>query len=201
MNLPVATRPALSFERVSDYAVLRVSVDGDPKADFAFSALPGSPDALAADTHRHEQSNVAELNRTQSFAVDVPAGKHRIKLDVVAGDWVVLSSITFPGAMDARCANLDARVLQDSHSLETLAWIWDVRSNWKADQSGAEFTPVSGIELTVPNVVAGIYQAQWWDTRAGVVIRTDKVRAKDQHLILELPSFSRDIALRLLAVR
>jgi hypothetical protein len=199
VNLPVATRPALSFERVSDYAVLRVSVDGEPKADFTFSALPGSPDAQAIDPHRHEQSNVAELNRTQSFAVDLPAGKHRIKLDVVAGDWVVLSSITFPEAMDARFANLDARVLQDPHSHEALAWIWDVRSNWKADQSGAEFTPVSGIELTVPNVVAGIYQAQWWDTRAGIVIRTDQVTAKDQRVVLQAPPFSRDIAVHLLA--
>ena len=127
----------------------------------------------------------------------VPAGRHKIKIDPLAGDWITLSQITFTGALDAKYADLAAFALQDTPSSETLVWVLNTKSNWKDDQTQAAPPPQNTIELTIPNIQSGNFAAEWCDTRTGQMIRTDQVSAKDGKLTVNVPTFNRDIALRL----
>ena len=199
VDLPAASKLTLHAGRVSDFAMLRVSVDGKPIGDTLYSATPGSPGTAKPEWADGRYS--ADVTDARTLATPVPAGKHRVTLDVVAGDWVTLNDVTFAGAVDARYADLAAVALQDAATHETLAWVFDAKSTWKADRDGPAVVPQTGVTMVVPNVTAGDWSALWFDTRLGKPVRTDHVTAKDGVLTLDVPDFTRDVALRLTPTR
>jgi hypothetical protein len=195
IDLAAATDMVLNVAQVSDYDVVRISIDDKPVRDLEFSALPGTPGLEKTEYSKEHSLYQGDLNK--KFSLPVPAGHHKIKIDPIAGDWITLSQITFSGALDAKYADLAGFALQDAPSLETLVWVLNTKSNWKDDQSQEAPAAQNGIQLTVPNIQTGSFNAQWSDTRTGRMIRTDDVNAADGKLTLSVPTFNRDIALRL----
>jgi hypothetical protein len=57
-------------------------------------------------------------------------------------------------------------------------------------------TPQDDVEVGVPGISAGAWTAEWWDTRGGSILRTDTVTAADGRLVLAVPRFTRDVAVR-----
>ncbi len=195
LDLPQAGDLVLSVAQVSDYAIVRVSIDGKPVRDFSFSALPGSPDVQTP--HFAEQNQLYQSDVNKDYHLALTAGHHRIKLDPIAGDWITLSKITVTNALAARYAGLQCVSVQDPVTHETLVWIQNTKSNWKDDRSEDTPPPMQAVELTIPNIDIGNYVADWFDTRAGGVIRSDKATPSGGVLSLHVPTFDRDIALRL----
>lgn len=195
VDLPAESKLTLRAGRVSDFAIVRVSVDGKPIEDVLFSATPGSPGITAGKWEDGHYS--ADIAAPRTLAAAIPAGKHRVTIDVVGGDWVTLNEIVFADALDNHYANLAAVAVQDAASKQTLAWLFDTRSTWKSDRDGPAPGQQAGVTMVVPNVSAGTWSAAWWDTHAGKTVRTDQVSTKDGVLTLAVPTFSRDIALRL----
>jgi hypothetical protein len=195
VDLPEASELVLDIDQVSDFSTLRILIDGKAVHDLAFSALPGSEYIKKTTLNTEHQLYVADLNKT--FRLPISAGHHQVTLDPVAGDWMTLSKISFTKALPAKYADLAGYAVQDAASHETLVWLLNTRSNWKEDQSQDSPPQQQAVELTVPNIESGKFAAQWWDTRKGQTIRTDDVTAKDGRLTLDVPTFNRDIALRL----
>ena len=109
----------IHVDTVSDEATLRIWIDDNPVADLQYSALPGSPDQESTKLLPGDQGVYqAVINKDRK--VPITAGKHKIVLDNIAGDWISLSSITIPNAKSSRSADLNALALQDSSSGETL---------------------------------------------------------------------------------
>ncbi len=99
LDLPAKTDLVLAVAQVSDFAVVRISVDGNPQADLAFSALPGSADASNSHFSQQDQIYQADINQSKRISLHVSPGHHRISIDPIAGDWVTISSVTFTDAL------------------------------------------------------------------------------------------------------
>jgi len=198
IDLPRQTQMVLHVSRISDYAMVRASVDGKPAMDFGLSALPGAAGVTHSDYR--EENHVYQSDVNSELALTIPAGKHKIKFDVMAGDWIMVNNITFAGALAAKYANLGALALQDQAKGQTLAWVFDTRSNWKDDQADNSPPAEETVRIGIPNLANGNYKADWFDTRVGKIIQSEKVlatAADSGNLTLSVPTFTRDIALRL----
>ncbi len=198
VDLPKASTMVLRVSKVCDAALLRVSVDDVPVADFPFSALPGAPDAKETKQRPREPGKpvVYEATVKAERTVEIPAGKHVVTVANIGGDWASLESITLGGAQSSK-KQLATLALQDSSAGETIAWVYDTRSHWQADRDGVEPAKFDAVTVTVPLDRSGPMRAEWWDTRRGEVVRTEDVNAVGGALKLKAPPFTRDVALRL----
>jgi hypothetical protein len=200
VDLPKSSTMVLRVSNVCDAAMLRVMVDDEPLADFPFSALPGAPDVKKTKARPREPGKplVYEATVNAERSVEIPAGKHFVTVANIGGDWASLESIVLKGALSSR-HQLATLALQDASAGETIAWIYDVRSHWQADRDGEEPAKFEAVTLTLPVDRSGSVRVEWWDTRRGVVIRTDDVTPTNGALRLTAPSFTRDVALRVYA--
>lgn len=199
IDFPHESKLTISAAKISDYALLRVSVDGRPIGDVLFSAVPGSPGTEKAEWDVVQKAYRATAPEPRVVPAVIPAGKHRVVIDAVAGDWVALTDLRFSNAVGNAYANLTTLALQDPASKETLAWVYDTRSTWKLDLDGGALESQSGVTMLVPNVSSGTWRVMWWDTREGKVVAEQRVTAENGLLTLKVPDFTRDIALRLVA--
>jgi hypothetical protein len=184
------------INKVSDHACLRVWIDDQPTADFQFSALPSAPDHEGEPKQVPDDPKIwqADINKDRTIAL--AAGKHKIELDNIAGDWISVDRITIPGAKSSRHADLNTIALQDDKTGETLVWLCDAMSNWLNDHDGKLPREIENIAMSIPLPVGGSYQAVWWDTRSGEILRQEEVSSNDGNLTLKTPKFLRDIAVR-----
>jgi len=87
--------------------------------------------------------------------------------------------------------------LQDATQGETLIWLQDPESNWSQDRDSKIPQTFTGAILRIPVPGNGPYKVEWWDTRKGIIRQRATVRMAGKTVILTVPAFSRDIALRL----
>lgn len=198
ITLPRPSRLILHVNAVSDKADLRVSVDGKTVAAFPFDAAPEGPKGYESTKQFPEYGGIYQAVFNTDRTVDLPAGAHTITLDNTAGDWLSLGSLTFENARSSRYVALRPLALQDVATGETLLWLQDPESNWFNDRADVAPQAFTGVTLALPLSRPGVYRVDWWDTRAGKVLRTDTVRSvKAGALSLAVPSFTRDIALHI----
>jgi hypothetical protein len=193
LTMPRAGQMIVHAVGVSDYAMLRVYVDGQPVSDFAFSALPT---ALPAGGHAHRSdSGMYQATIDKQCAVDLSAGKHTIELANLAGDWLMIQSVRFSHARSSKYADVFVNALTDRKSGQTIAWLHDPESNWQNDTKGIVPQTLEGITISFPTA-AGNYRVEWWDTYSGKIVAQSDERSPGQ-LNLSVPSLRRDMALRI----
>ncbi|HEX3358307.1 MAG TPA: DUF5060 domain-containing protein [Tepidisphaeraceae bacterium] len=198
VELKKAGDMTLHINTVSDHATLHINVDDNSIADFTFDAQPGGADQESTKmTEEPPQVYQAVFNKDRT--VPLAAGKHKIVIDNYAGDWVTVDRITFANAKSSKSADLNALALQDASAGETLVWLFDGTSNWQTDRDGLPHREIDSVSLSIPIARAGDFEASWWDTRTGSIIRRDQVQARDGMLLLITPKFSRDVAVRITA--
>jgi len=183
---------------VSDRAKVEVRVDGSLAAAFPLSAAPNQGQDFVSTKHFPEYGGIYQALFDKDRTVALPAGKHTLQIANTDGDWVSLGTYTLTGAWSSRFVPLRTVALQDTVTGETLVWVQDPESNWKNDRAGKVPQRFTGVQLTVPLPHTGSWQATWWDTRRGVPLSSSRLVAKTKTLTLILPTFTRDIALRLL---
>jgi hypothetical protein len=193
VDLPRATKIVLCVAKVSDHGTMRVLVNGEPKQDFFFSALPGAVGQKKTARNAHD---VWEADFDQNCAIELPAGRHQVVIDVVGGDWISLRSVTIVAARSSSLADLHVLALQDTASGETIAWLRDPASNWQRDLEKSPPRTVAGAVLRLPVPRAADYDVEWWDTRSGRIVGRGRVAPTGSRLELDVPPVHRDIALR-----
>ncbi|MBB6053179.1 hypothetical protein [Armatimonas rosea] len=197
VTLPQPAELILRILTVSDRAKLVVSIDDKPAASFAFNAAPNTGQDYTSTKHFPEYGGIYQALYNKDRKVALPAGTHTLRIENTDGDWVSLGGYTLTGAWSSRFVHLRTVALQDAASGETLIWIQDPESNWKNDRDGKTPQTFTGVQLTVPVPKATPYTAQWWDTRRGTIIKTERLSPPHKPLTLTLPSFTRDIAVQL----
>jgi Domain of unknown function (DUF5060) len=190
INMPRAGQMIVRAAKVSDFGILRVYVDGQPTADFAFSALPASTQPGGTTTRNHEGMYQATFQK--DCAVNLSAGPHTVKLADIAGDWLAIKSIRFTHARSSKYADLFVYALTDKSAGRTIAWLHDPESNWRNDADGKAPRTIPAAVITVP-ADEQTYRVQWWDTYDGKVIQQSDQKAAGQ-LILAAPPVQRDMA-------
>lgn len=195
VDLAQPSEMVLRVAGVADFGMVRVSIDGKATRDFPFSALPGAADIVETKPHNGTGPFIAAISAERRMPI--PAGKHTITLDNVAGDWVKLESITFTNATSAQYTHITALGVQDAATATTLLWVLDERSNWKNDKEGK--TPIAhpGAQVTIPVPQPGRYRITWYDTRKGQEVAGDAIEVTGPTIQVKAPPFTRDIAARL----
>lgn len=201
IDLPRPSVLTLRIGTVSNTANLRVSVDGQTVKDFPFDAAPGKNQDFESTKQFPEYNNIYQAVFNKDRTVPLPAGKHELTLENTTGDWLQINSYKFAAALSSRFRSLHTYALQDAATGETLVWLQDPESNWQNDRDGITPKSQTGVTLTVPLPRAGRSTVQWWNTCLGTVIAQKTVTAKTKTVTLPVPTFTRDIALRLVPLR
>jgi hypothetical protein len=170
---------------VSGYggAKLKISVDGQPVFDRDFDA--GS--VKSGEIHDYDRS----------YPVDVPAGKHTIKVENDGNDWVYIDYLLV-GYAERTTPNYLAAGLVDGKR----AWLWlhNRQSVWyRKARVGLDPTPIPASRLSLKGMPDGAYTVEWWDTWTGKVASRAKGAAKGGVLRVDAPGFERDVACKVTA--
>jgi len=197
LDLPRPTTLTLHVGTVSNKARLLVGLDGKPAGDYAFNAAPGQGGGYESTKSFPEYGGVYQAAFNTDRALALPAGPHVVTLENTEGDWLQLSTLTLAHALSSRLAFLRTAALQDARTGETLAWLQDPESNWFNDRVGKTPAPQIGIRLALTVPRPGPYTLVWWDTRSGVPVKTVRLTVLGTFLRVPIPTFTRDIALRL----
>ena len=193
------TTLTLHIGTVSNKGRLRVTLDGTPAGDYVFNAAPGQGGGYKSTKLFPEYGGIYQALFDTDRALTLPAGPHVITLDNTEGDWLQITTLTFAHAQSSRYALLRTAALQDASTGETLLWLQDPDSNWFNDRAGKLPSPQAGIRLTLPVPRPGVYDLTWWDTRTGVPLKTSRLAASGKSLLVPVPFFTRDIALRVVS--
>jgi hypothetical protein len=201
LDLPRPTTLTLHIGTVSNKGHLRVGLDGTLAGDYPFNAAPGQGGGYESTKSFPEYGGVYQALFNTDRTLALPAGPHIVTLENTEGDWLQISTLTLARALSSRFALLRTAALQDAGTGETLLWLQDPDSNWFNDRAGKTPSPQTGIRLTLPIPRPGVYRLAWWDTRRGIVTQTQRLPSSGRRLLVPVPTFTRDIALRLVPVK
>jgi hypothetical protein len=197
VDLPKPTNLVLHILTVSHRANLRVQVDGQTAAEFPFETELGKGQDFESTKQFPEYGGIYQAKFNKDRIVTLPAGKHVITLENTTGDWLEIGTYMLQGVLSSRYSGLRPLALQDRATGETLLWLQDPTSNWTSDRDGKTPRGWEGVRAAIPLSVPGRYTAEWWDTRTGTILRRSPVPPRGGSVTLTVPSFRRDIALRL----
>ena len=102
-------------------------------------------------------------------------------------------------ACSAAASDKQLRVVGLQGKACAYVWISNPQATWW--KIGVEKTApaeISGVSLTLEGLDLGAYKVLWWDTWKGTSIRQETVRAATPKLEIKVPSFSRDIACKII---
>ena len=185
LDLPHATALHIFVSGVSGYggAHLVADVDGRRSLD---KDMPDSADNTKRETLRQYDGE---------YTVDVPAGNHRVTVENIGTDWLLVSYV-----LD-RAQRRDApelRLIGLRGKRVSLLWIQNSLNTWhRVTELKRPAEPQPATLLTIQGWPAGRYRALFWDTYAGKQTDVREVVVGKAGLRLELPRIEKDIALRI----
>lgn len=81
---------------------------------------------------------------------------------------------------------------------EAYIWVYDLDET-RFDPSLNKDNIISQAHLAIEGMDAGVYVVEFWDTYSGMIIDAEKVISLDGIIIIDLPEFKRDMALKVLS--
>lgn len=152
------------------------------------------------------KDGIAALNDeiNQEFAVDLPAGKHRVEIAHTGTDWVNLKSVRlerlrpapFAGGWQFATEAIGLRTEIETAPKQYRAVVY-VRSPHVAWPAGAlRYSPpvVHGATVTLKDWAPGPSQVTWLDPRNGGELAQLTLTVTGSELTLAVPDFSEDVA-------
>jgi len=85
----------------------------------------------------------------------------------------------------------------DKGKVLALAWVQNHRHTWWNVVHGEPIPPLPLLTVTVPGLPDGGYQVERWDTWKGASAGTERLRAKDGKLAIEIRDLDRDVAFKI----
>ena len=178
-------------DTVSNSGLLRVWVDGRQELEIDLPCGEG----LEKRSIWREEWELWETTYDKQFALDLPAGPHRIRIENFGKDWIRVGSYTFEG-----CRLMDKpNVLVCGMKTEGLAalWLQNRDSTWRRHAGDEPVAAVDEFLLTIAGVPDGEYELQWWDTWRGAPGTWETVRVEEGLLEVVVPALQTDRALKL----
>jgi hypothetical protein len=178
-------------DKVSHSGRLQVFVDDERQLD---RELPCG-EKLGKSSVFRPQWKLWETTYDEDIAVEIPAGRHRIRVDNLGNDWVAVTKYTFAG-----CKVLDKpNVLvcgMKSNSV-AIVWLQNRESCWYNHGKERKVGPVAAFTLTLTGLSDGKYRLQWWETWKGQPARTEQGEARNGRLTLTIPPLAADVAVKI----
>ena len=179
----------ITVGRVSNSGLLRVWIDDKPalERDFPCGENHGK------EWVYQQQWNLWESQYDEDVSVDVPAGKHRIKVDNLGKDWMRIAKYVFTGCRVAGKPNLLVAALSSPDV--TIVWMQNRESDWYNHGRG----PVAAVpasRITLSGFADGEYDLEWWSTWKGEPGHRERVRAEAGRLTLDAGEVATDVAVK-----
>lgn len=182
---------------VSYAGLLRIYLDGRLSLSKPLPLAAGKGEWQSVEWKEEWKRFQGVYNRT--YGIDVPAGRHTIRVDNAGTDWLTISRYEYLGTGIRRQPRLKVMGLRGEKTVHL--WIRNEDYNpaftaaWGLPKTVHSLTP-----LRLTGVQHGKYRVEWWDTRTGTLIREDSTSAgQDRILELRLPMIANDIAARVIA--
>jgi hypothetical protein len=194
VDCPARGRFALRVVRVASDAELSVFVDDT----LALRKDLPAQNVLGKACTYFEQWRMWECRYDETFGVDVPAGRHRIRVEDTKPGFSWLQA---DGYLLWNYQAPTVRVLGLRGRDTILLWAQNRASTWPNADLG--FTPATIRDATVRlrEVPPGRWRVEWWDTWAGRRLSSGTVQARGGAITLPAPPIRRDIACRLTLIR
>lgn len=176
---------------VSSGGVLDFQVDGQTVRTVE---LPTGED-LGRESEWQEQWSIWQTRYDEPFAIEVPAGRHTIKLENHGNDWVQINYFRLEDYVTNERPPL--RVLGLVSHDRALLWAQSKAHTWFNAREGNPMPPVEATVAQLKGFAEGRWQVEFWDTVKGEVVAESAATAKDGLLELELPAVETDLALKL----
>lgn len=111
-----------------------------------------------------------------------------------------LADVSFAGlaASAATTANARLRVLGYQGSDRAYLWLSDKDAAWwNLAVAGQQPREIAGATLEIEGLASGEYTVQWWDTRQGDCVETQRVRCEQNRLNVPVPPMRGDVACKI----
>jgi hypothetical protein len=186
--------------RVSNSGHLKVWVDDELALEREFPC----GEKIGKEWVFREQWNLWESVYDEDVCVEIPAGKHRIKVENLGKDWMRISRYVFTGCKVLDRPNLLVCALgaRDKAGKPgvSIVWIQNRESDWFSHGRGA-VEPVAPARVTLEGFPDGAYEVEWWETWEGKPLRTERVQARDGALVLLPGEMKSDVAAKIRPAR
>lgn len=190
VDYPADGKFILHIDMVSQGANLVVTLDGNEVLTRNLPAGPGEG-PWKRSLHRKD-FNIYQCIYDTDVEIDVPRGKHIIRIFNTGNDWIKIDKITLTNYLDSSFAN--ARVFGLFVGQDMVFWIQNKEYNWKDFRKGLEPSTIKNGTFSVSDPGNADYQVEWWDTFEGKIISSRKSSARNGRLNITIPEFSKDIA-------
>jgi len=146
---------------------------------------------------RETSLNGPKSNRDHDFAIDIPAGRHEIRLDNAGSDFIRIGHLILTNFRDAsRYPDLDVLGVRSDDM--AVLWLHDRLHQWPFKAAGLMPTePLGKAVVRLEDFRDGAHRVIWWDTYKGAVMREDKADAVDGMLTLHVPPIVGDLACKI----
>lgn len=195
VEYPQAGQFVVHVKTVSNSGLLRVWVDGEQKAEWDLPCGEG----LGGSSVWREQWNLWETTYDRPFSLDIPAGRHTIRIENFGKDWVAVDSYTFTGCQVRRTPNVLACGMQTTDLV--VLWLQNRDSDWYNHTGGGTLVPVDETVVTLNGLVGETWEMEQWETWKGTRTRRAQVPSGDGAIELQLPTLKTDVAFKLRRVR
>jgi hypothetical protein len=185
----------LHVDSVSSFIHLRILLGGQPVKEIRLSADPPKDASVKPEYESTEflkEYNIYNARFNRDFSVDVPAGKHVIRLEVTDGDWISLKGITLTGYASNKYPAMNLYGM--STGTTGVLWLQNGQYNWKNVLEGKPIPTLKQVQTVVRGMKDGKYTLQWWDTRTGMPLSRQTVQVKEGAFALTCPDIQSDIA-------
>lgn len=191
VDYPERGKFLFTVNTVSSSCEIVVKVDG---AEKLVLRLPQDDEGYKDKTWQ-QQWSIWQYHYEKEFGLDIPAGKHRIELENRSGDWVSISRYRLTNYKDLSIPDVDILGLRTDS--EALLWIHDKGSNWMNDMEGKLPQKMDTFVFDLLGLKDGAYKVEWFDTRAGKVVKEESIVCKGGKLPLKVEGLLRDIAVKI----
>lgn len=191
LDFPASGQFILHIGKVGDNGLLKFYLDGKVVSTVDLPTGEG----LGHSSNYVERWKRWETTYDKDIAVNVPAGRHEIKIENDGQDWVTVEYFRLTNYRTN--ATPDLRVMAMQTPRKALVWIQNRAHTWFNVRDGASIPPVAPTRLELAGFADGEYEVELWDTVGGNMMERRDSIALDGKLMVELPELQRDVAVKI----
>jgi hypothetical protein len=190
VDYPAPGKFIIHVDTVSHSGLLRIWLDGRQVLE---RELPCAEKLGKGSVYR-EAWKLWETTYDEDVSVDVPAGRHRIRVENVGRDWVKVARYVMTGC----CVVDKPNVLVCGMKTDGLAMLWlqNRDSSW-INHARGPVPAVPAFTVTAEGLPDGKCRVEWWETWKGSVERTEELEVRGGKLVLTLSELKTDVALKI----
>ncbi len=179
------------IHNVSNSGLLRIWLDGEQVLEREFPCAEG----LGQSSVYRDTWDLWETTYDEDVVIQVPAGRHTIRLENFGKDWIRVNRYTFTGCKVIDRPNLLVAGMQSDDV--SILWLQNGDSSWFNHAGHGEVGQVDPCRLAILGLPDGQYELQWWSTWKAAPARTERLRSSDGRLPIVLEALATDVAVKI----